>query len=72
MGKIIKFAKVDNKKIEKIKKLESKLGVCLVAYELSDAPDYQNLSDEEIKEIQKIEKELGVTILAYQEDKKAS
>ena len=72
MSKIIKFAKVDNKKVEKIQKLESKLGACLVAYELSDAPDYKNLTEEEIKEIQKIEKELGVTILAYIDDKKVS
>ena len=53
MSKIIKFAKVDDKKIEKLKKLENKLGVCLVAYELSDAPDYKKLSKEEIEEIQR-------------------
>lgn len=56
-------ADLDDTALEKIRALEGRLGVPLVAY----APEtpYAPLTDEQVAELQRAEGELGVQLLAY-------
>ena len=56
-------AQLDEKRLEKVRKLEEEFGVYLVAlekeFELAELPE------DKLKELQEAEKELGVVLLAY-------
>ncbi|NLK26564.1 MAG: hypothetical protein GX307_08350 [Euryarchaeota archaeon] len=54
--------KLDEKSIQKVRKLEEELGVVLIAYK---PIYYADLKPDEVKKLQTIEKELGVRVLAY-------
>lgn len=54
---------LDETGLGKIKSLESKMGVCIVAVE--NAPKPAAISEEQIKELQSAEKEMGAILVAY-------
>ncbi len=56
--------KLDKAGLNKIKALESKMGVCIVAVE--NPPKPASISGEQLKELQSVEKEVGAVLIAYQ------
>jgi hypothetical protein len=66
MGKVISVAHLKDKQLEKIKKLEKKLNICIIAYDVREAPIYSNLSEDDLKEIKEIENLLGISLIAYE------
>ncbi len=56
--------KLDQTGLDKIKALENKLGVCIVAVENSPKP--AAISDTQLRELQSMEKEIGAVLVAYQ------
>lgn len=65
MGKVISIAHLDQEQIKRIKDLESKLNICLVAYSVDESPDFSSLSEQELEEVKKLEDSLGISLLAY-------
>ena len=57
------YAKISPEKVEKVKTLESELGVTLLAYE---KPTYSSLKEKDLARIQDLEKELGLALVAYE------
>jgi len=65
MGKIISIAHLDKKEIKRIKELENKLKICLVAYSVEESPNFSDLTEDELEEVKKLEESLGISLLAY-------
>ena len=65
MGKHINYAKLSKEEMDKIKKLEQKIGACLLAYSIKDGPDAKSLSDEDLAELKRLENELCLSLVAY-------
>ncbi len=49
--------------LSKVKELEDKMGVVLIAYRPTE---FAKLDDKQVKELQKVEKSLKATVIAYQ------
>jgi division protein CdvB (Snf7/Vps24/ESCRT-III family) len=58
-----KLAKLDQRQLEELKKLENRWNVLLLAYEKPG--QYAELSPEEMKKIRSLEKKLDVILVAY-------
>lgn len=65
MGKIISIAHLDKEQIKKVRDLESKLDICLVAYSVKESPNFSQLTEEELEEVKNLEESLGLSLLAY-------
>ena len=66
------IASIKEVDLKKIKELESKLGVSLVAFSKDNTEvDVANLSVEEVDYILALEEKLGVTLIAYKNKKSA-
>lgn len=57
------LAALDQEKLDRLRALESKLGVTVVA--LEPDPPYASLTDDQMKELQSAEKVLGTVLVAY-------
>ena len=58
------FAKLNNRQLSEIKKVEDKLGIILVGYE--KPPEPASLNPNQLKQLRMLEKEMGVRLVAYQ------
>ncbi len=56
------ISKLSDDQVQKIKNLESELGVIMVAYNTSP---YADLDSFQVEELQTLERNMGVTLLAY-------
>lgn len=56
------ISKLSDEQIQKIKNLESELGMILIAY---DSSPYADLDSFQVEELQTLERNMGVTLLAY-------
>ena len=65
-GPRIRYARLDEERLGKVRELEGELGTCLVALEM----EYRlaELSEEQLQRLQAAEKELGIVLLAYESD----
>ena len=70
-SKLISLANLSDKDLEKIKNLESRLGVTLLAYSWCQGPELANLDQKNLDDIKKLEEELGISLVALDEDKAA-
>jgi hypothetical protein len=60
----LRYAKLTEEELQKIRKLESELkDICLLA--VKKPPALAQLSDEQLTKVQALEKELGVRLVAY-------
>jgi hypothetical protein len=57
------FARLTDRQLRKVQKLEEELDVILIAHE--KLPVVSELSREEIRTLQEIEKRMGITLVAY-------
>ncbi len=55
--------KLDEANLKKVRELETKLGVCIVAYEPPPGP--ARLSEGELQQLKEAERELGSVLVAY-------
>lgn len=70
-SKLISLANLSAKDLEKIKNLERRLGITLLAYSWCQGPELANLDQKNLDDIKKLEKELGISLVALEEDKAA-
>ena len=57
------YATLAPQKVEKVRALESELGVTLLAF---DKPAYSVLDEKDLARIRALEKELGLALVAYE------
>ena len=57
-------ARLDDRQLDEIRRLEERLGVVLVGYER--VPRYRQLSPQELERLQAVERETGSVLVAYE------
>jgi hypothetical protein len=60
----LKIAKLDQGSVDKIREMEKKMGVHIMA--LEPGVKFTMLTPEQLAEVETLEKELGVTLLVYE------
>ncbi|OBW62919.1 MAG: hypothetical protein A9183_00650 [Dehalococcoides mccartyi] len=59
---------LDDAALEKVRQMEQKLGLPLIAFSARNA-EYARLTEEQLKELDKLGEELDASIVAYSRDK---
>jgi hypothetical protein len=57
-------ARLDDRQLDELRRLEERLGIVLVAYER--LPRYRQLSPQELDRLQSMEREAGSVLVAYE------